>query len=443
MLPIYDVNQARNTILKRTGIDQIPVSPSMSDRLERMFGQPTTPEEAVKQILLDVREQGDAGLRSWTQKLDGVELQDFRVPVEEIQAALDALDPDLKDALLESACRIRAFYERQPKISWIDSSMGGMLGQMLHPLDRVGIYVPGGTAPLPSTVLMSAIPAVVAGVKQVVIVTPPDRTTGKANPVTLAAAAISQVDEVYLAGGAQAIGALAYGTESIARVEKIVGPGNLFVTLAKKQVYGLVGIDGLAGPTETIVIADERANPLWAAADMMAQAEHDVLATAILLTPSRLVAEAVQAEIQNRVQSLPRAEIITESLTSRGGAVITQTIEQAIELSNQYGPEHLNLAVADPWKYMDLVTCAGGLFLGENSCEVMGDYIAGPSHVMPTGGTAHFASPLNVWDFVRMISLVGLNAETASRLGSQADRIARAEGLDAHALAGRLRSIKN
>ena len=282
MLPIYDVNQARNTILKRTGIDQIPVSPSMSDRLEKMFGQPTTPEEAVKQILLDVREQGDAGLRSWTQKLDGVELQDFKVPVEEIQAALDALDPDLKDALLESASRIRAFYERQPKISWIDSSMGGMLGQMLRPLDRVGIYVPGGTAPLPSTVLMSAIPAMVAGVKQVVIVTPPDRTTAKANPVTLAAAAISQVDEVYLAGGAQAIGALAYGTESIARVEKIVGPGNLFVTMAKKQVYGLVGIDGLAGPTETIVIADERANPLWAAADMIAQAEHDVLATAIL-----------------------------------------------------------------------------------------------------------------------------------------------------------------
>lgn len=442
MFPIYDIDQAQQTILKRSNLDQVTIPAAVSDRIQQLFGKSLTPDEAVRQILQEVRTEGDSALIRWTKLLDGVELDQLKVPVSEIQNAIGNLNPDLRAALEEAASRIQRFYDRQPRTSWIDTSLGGTLGQLIRPLDRVGVYVPGGTAPLPSTVLMSAIPARVAGVRQIVIITPPDRRTGKANPYILAAAAISQVDEVYLAGGAQAIAALAYGTESIAKVEKIVGPGNLFVTIAKKQVYGTVGIDGLAGPTETIVIADENANPVWAAADLMAQAEHDLLATAILLTPSRKLAQTVQNEIQQRLQSLPRAEIISAALQARGGAVITNDIPQAIVLSNQFGPEHLNLAVADPWKYLDQITCAGGVFMGETSCEVMGDYVAGPSHVMPTGGTARFASPLNLWDFTRIISLVGLNNATAMRLGEVANQIAQVEELQAHALAGRLRSIQ-
>jgi len=300
---------------------------------------------------------------------------------------------------------------------------------------------------LPSTVLMTTIPARVAGVKQIVMVTPPERGTGEVNTVILAAAAIAGVDEIYTIGGAQAIAALAYGTETIQPVDKIVGPGNLFVTLAKQQVFGTVGIDGLAGPTETIVIADESARADWAAADLLAQAEHDVMAAAILLTPSRAVAEKIQKEMAAWLEgkdntNLTRTSIFNVSLQNRSGAVITRDIAEAVELSNMYGPEHLNLAVENPWNYLEKVTCAGGVFIGETSCEVMGDYVAGPSHVMPTGGSARFASPLNVWDFLRIISVVGLNSSTAAELGRQADIIATSEGLDAHALAGRLRASK-
>lgn len=447
MFPILDVQKAQETILKRIPLDETPVTPALAKRLEQTFGEPISPAEAVRGILKDIRSNGDPALRHWTQKLDGVDLANPVVPQAEIQSALAILDPALRSALEESAVRIRLFYEKQPKISWMDQSMGGTLGQLIRPMERVGFYVPGGTAPLPSTVLMSVIPARVAGVKQTVMVTPPNRSTGKADPVILAAAAIAGADEVYLAGGAQAIAALAYGTQSIRPVDKIVGPGNLFVTLAKQQVFGTVGIDGLAGPTETIVIADDQSNPTWAAADLLAQAEHDVLASAILLTPSRKFAEHVQTEISAWLEgkdgvNLTRSEIIIQSMQNRGGAVITKDISEAIALSNAYGPEHLNLAIQDPWKYLDQVNCAGGVFMGETSCEVMGDYVAGPSHVMPTSGTARFASPLNVWDFVRIISLVGLDADTAARLGGQADIIAQAEGLDAHALAGRLRIKK-
>jgi histidinol dehydrogenase len=442
-----DVAQAQKTILKRVPLDETPASPAMAERLAQTFGEPVSPAEAVRRILKDVRTRGDEALQSWTFRLDGVDLPNPTVPKTDLQATWEAQNPALRSAMQESADRIRVFYEKQPKISWMDQSMGGTMGQLLRPLERVGIYIPGGTAPLPSTVLMTAIPARVAGVKEIVMASPPSRKDGRVDPVVLAAAFIAGVDEVYLAGGAQAIAALAYGTQTIRAVEKIVGPGNLFVTLAKKQVYGTVGIDGLAGPTETIVIADESANPAWAAADLLAQAEHDVLASAILLTPSRQTAEAVQREISAWLEGkegvqLTRSAIIAQSMQNRGGAVVTRDIAEAIELSNRYGPEHLNLAISDPWKWLDRVTCAGGVFMGETSCEVMGDYVAGPSHVMPTGGTARFASPLNVWDFIRIISLVGLDASTAARLGAQADILARAEGLDAHALAGRLRINK-
>jgi len=281
----------------------------------------------------------------------------------------------------------------------MDQSMGGTLGQLIRPIHRVGFYIPGGTAPLPSTVLMSVIPALVAGVKEVVITTPPRHGCDAIDPSILAAAAIAGVNEIYIAGGAQAIGIMAYGSESIAPVDKIVGPGNLFVTLAKQQVYGQVGIDGLAGPTETIVIADESANPKWIAADLLAQAEHDFLATAILLTPSEKLAKNVSVEIDNSLlnSNLKRAEIIKQSFKNRGGAVVTKDISEAINLSNAYAPEHLNLVVKDAWSWLDKITNTGGVFVGEYSCEVMGDYIAGPSHVMPTSGSARFSSPLNVW----------------------------------------------
>jgi histidinol dehydrogenase len=428
-------------------MDELDIPESLLQRLEQTFGEPVSPAEAVRRILRDVRTGGDAALSRWTAKLDAADLPTARVPQEKIAAALESLDPALRAAMQESAARIEQFYRRQPIISWIDQNMGGTLGQVLRPIARVGFYIPGGTAPLPSTVLMSVVPARVAGVKQVAMITPPAHGTGEINPVILAAAAIAGVDEVYAAGGAQAVAALAYGTETIAPVDKIVGPGNLFVTLAKQQVFGTVGIDGLAGPTETIVIADESANPAWAAADLLAQAEHDIIATAILLTPSRAFAEQVAVEIEAWLNgkggaNLDRAEIIRQSLKNRGGAVVTRDLAEAIALANAYAPEHLNLAVRDAFAWLDKIQNSGGVFLGESSCEVMGDYIAGPSHVMPTGGTARFASPLNVWDFIRIISVVGLDEPTAARLGAQADIIARAEQLNAHALAGALRAKK-
>jgi histidinol dehydrogenase len=447
MLRIMDVETARGTILKRVPLDAMEVPESLLRRLEQTFGEPVTPAEAVRRILLDVRTNGDAALSRWTAKLDQADLVKARVSKEKMLEALDALEPNLRTALEEAASRIEQFHRKQPTISWMDTSLGGTLGQMLRPIERVGFYIPGGTAPLPSTVLMSVIPARVAGVRKIVMITPPGRGSGDIHPVILAAAAIAGVDELYAAGGAQAIGALAYGTETIQRVDKIVGPGNLFVTLAKQQVFGLVGIDGLAGPTETVVVADDTANPDWVAADLLAQAEHDILASAILLTPSKMLAEQVKLEIEAWLggkdgADLTRAAIIRQSLQSRGGAVITQDVAEAIELANQYAPEHLNLAVADAWNWLDKIRNSGGVFLGETSCEVMGDYVAGPSHVMPTGGSARFASPLNVWDFLHIVSVVGLDVPTAIRLGSRAKAIAQSEQLSAHALAGKLRAEK-
>ncbi len=444
MFPIYDVEAAKKSILKRIPLDEMNVPLQVLDRLKLTFGKEITPADAVRQIIRDVRTDGDIAVRQWTKTLDQVDLPDNRISQTKIQNALKLLDPALRSALETSANRIEQFYRKQPAVSWLDQTMGGSLGQMLRPMERVGIYVPGGTAPLPSTVLMTAIPARVAGVKQIVMVTPPGRGNGQVNPVILAAAAIAGVDEIYSIGGAQAIAALAYGTETVHVVDKIVGPGNLFVTLAKQQVFGSVGIDGLAGPTETIVIADESTRADWAAADLLAQAEHDVMAAAILLTPSLEVARAIQNEMAAWLEgkdnvNLTRTEIFNVSLYNRSGAVITKDIAEAVELSNQYAPEHLNLAIRDPWNWLEKVTCSGGVFIGETSCEVMGDYMAGPSHVMPTGGSARFASPLNVWDFLRIISVIGLNPATAGDLGRQADIIARSEGLDAHALAGRLR----
>jgi histidinol dehydrogenase len=435
MLNILSVEQAKQGILKRQPPDEFPVSQAVLDGIAKIFSEALTPEQAVTRILSDVRKRGDAALLEWSQRLDNRKAERFRVPAEKLSNALKSISDEELAAIKVSAERVRRFHERQPLNSWMMQESDGTLGQFIRPIKRVGLYVPGGTAPLPSTVIMSAVPAQVAGVKEIVVVVPPNRATGDAADITLAACAFLGIKEVYTLGGAQAIAALAYGTESIRAVDKIFGPGNLFVTLAKRQVFGVVGIDGLAGPTETMVIADETATPGWVAADLLAQAEHDVLASAILLTPSRKLAEAVQAEVARRVESLPRAEILAQSLQHQSGAVITCDILEAAELANAYAPEHLCLSVADPWGLSEKIEAAGGMFLGEHSFEALGDYIAGPSHVMPTNGTARFASPLNVWDFVHIVSLVALNRESVSKLSKHAAALARAEGLEAHAQA--------
>lgn len=440
----YDSHTARATILKRTPPDEFPVSERVMDGIEKIFGERLTADEAVTRILKDVRMNGDAALQNWTKRLDSIDRKPAPVSKDLIQAAYDSLPPAQRDALEKAASRVEAFHKKQPLTSWFTNELGGTLGQIIRPIQRVGLYVPGGTAPLPSTVLMSAIPARVAGVKEIVVVTPPNRDFANAdvptNPVILAACAIAGVDEVYAIGGAQAIAALAYGTETIRPVDKIFGPGNLFVTLAKRQVYGVVGIDGLAGPTETVVIADDSANPSWVAADLLAQAEHDLLASAIFLTPSQTLIDKVQVEVANQIEQRNRAAIIVASLENRGGAVLTRNLEEAIELANEYAPEHLALSVSEPWRWTEKINNAGGVFLGEHSFEVLGDYLAGPSHVMPTGGSARFASPLNVWDFVKIVSLVALDGKTAQEIGPLAATLAQSESLDAHANAALLRT---
>lgn len=444
MFKQYDPRTARQTILKRTPPDEFPISDRVLDGIEERFGERLTPEEAVIRILKDVRMNGDSALQNWTNRLDSLDLKPAPVSKNLIQSALDSIPAAQRDALEKAAARIESFHRHQPLTSWFTNELGGTLGQIIRPLQRVGLYVPGGTAPLPSTVLMSAIPARVAGVKEIIVVTPPNRSFINAAapiaPIILAACAIAGVEEIYPLGGAQAIAALAYGTESVRAVDKIFGPGNLFVTLAKRQVYGVVGIDGLAGPTETVVIADEFANPAWVAADLLAQAEHDLLASAILLTPSQSLIEKVQVEIAQQLEDRSRADIIVASLENRGGAILTRDLEETLQLANEYAPEHLGLSVREPWRWAEKVNNAGGVFMGEHSFEVLGDYLAGPSHVMPTGGSARFASPLNVWDFVKIVSLIALDENTAQTIGPIAATLAQSEGLDAHANAALLRT---
>jgi len=439
MLKIYTSEEAQNTILKRVPLDDMPVSSRILESIKQLFGAPLTPDEAVRQILREIRSEGDDALRRWSMLLDGLDKADFRVPLSEIRAAEGKISDETAQALTESIERIRRFYSQQPLSSWSFQEGAGSLGQLVRPIRRVGIYVPGGTAPLPSSVLMSAVPAQAASVKEIVLVVPPEKGTGKIAPVILAAADLLGIEEIYTLGGAQAIGALAYGTQNIRPVDKIFGPGNLFVTLAKRQVFGTVGIDGLAGPTETMVIADETANPDWVAADLLAQAEHDVLATAILLTSSANITKAVQKAVAKQLSSLPRAEIITQSLDANSGIVITENLDESIRLANNYAPEHLCLSISQPFDAVESINAAGGIFVGEYSCEVLGDYVAGPSHVMPTSGTARFASPINLLDFVHLVSLVALDDKTASQISNSAAVLARAENLEAHARAADLR----
>ncbi len=435
LLRIYEPDEARTTLLTRKPVGEVAMTPELAAGIERVFGEPLTPDEAVRRLLADVRDRGDDALRHWTQRIDGVSLDDFIVPPESLAAAYEALTPNLRDALHVSIDRVRAFHQKQPMRGWVDwSSDGGALGQIVRPLARVGVYAPGGRVPYPSTLVMCVVPAQVAGVEEIVVATPPG-PGGEPAQVILAAAHACGVDTVYRVGGAQAIAALAYGTQSIPRVDKVVGPGNIFVVLAKRHVYGIVDIDGLPGPTETMVIADAGADPTLVAADLLAQAEHDTLASAILVTPSRALAEAVQVEVARQMESLSRADVIAESLRGQGGIVLCADLDEAVDLANQYAAEHLCLHVSDPWSLVGRVKHAGGIFLGENSYEVLGDYVAGPTHVMPTMGTARFASPLSVRDFTKIISLFALGEGEAQEIGRAAQTLAEAEGLTAHAAA--------
>lgn len=435
MIKIYDLPSARNTILKRTPLQNMSFPEALLAGTERLFGAGVTPSEAVARILASVREEGDAALRRWSALLDRDAPSDICISAPALERAYRALPEDLRQALQLAAERIRRFHELQPLPNWETETLGGRLGQRVTPIERVGVYVPGGSAPLPSSLLMSVIPAQVAGVKQLVVCTPP-----RPHETILAAAHLCGLDCIYQIGGAQAIAAMAFGSETIPKVDKIVGAGNLFVTLAKQQVYGIVGLDGLAGPTETLIIADETARPAWVAADLLAQAEHDVLASAILLTPAAELAQRVQIEVSRQMENLSRAEIIARALDNRSGIVLTPDLKTAADLANEYAPEHLCLSVADPSALLPLIHHAGGVFLGETSFEVLGDYVAGPSHVMPTGGTARFASPLNVLDFVKISSVIALDDSSSQALSPQAALIARAEQLSAHAAAAEYRS---
>ena len=426
------------TRLDPLAMDSLPES--VAERTRQVFGPEVTPEQSVVQMLREVRREGDAALRRYAQLLDGADLTDFRVSAEELAQARVAISPELESALQLAARRIAAFHRATRPRHWVDLAQG--LGEMALPLERVGLYAPGGTAAYPSTVLMTAIPARVAGVKEIILTTP-RRGNEPLNPAVLAAAQIAGVDAVYQIGGAPAIAAMAYGTKSIAKVDKICGPGNIFVAYAKKLVQGQVDIDGIFGPTETIVIADETAQPDFCAADLIAQAEHDPLSTAILVTNSRRLVAQVEAELERRLSALERGDLARSALERQGRIVLVDTIAEAVELANRIAPEHLCMLVADPWAWAGQVKNAGGLFLGEFSPEVMGDYIAGPSHVMPTGGTARFNSALSVHHFMRTMPVVGLSPETFRDLGAAAVQIAHAEGLTGHAdaIAARLETL--
>ena len=390
-------------------------------------------QQVVRQIIDDVRDRGDDALFDFTRQFDGVSLDSLEVSKEQISSACEKVDSELISALKLAAERIRSFHTKQ-KESLLRDSTGLNAGWLIRPLERVGIYVPGGTAPLPSSLLMTVIPARVAGAKEVIITTPPG-SDGLVPPVILAAADIAQVDRVFSVGGAQAIAALAFGTTTIPRVDKIYGPGNIYVLLAKKMVYGMVGIDALQGPSEVLIIADETADPEYCTTDLLAQAEHGTLASAILVTTSPSLADEVKRQIEQQLKSLSRQDIAAQSLADRGMIATVASIDEAIELANLYAPEHLCLMVKNSASYIDKLSSAGCIITGSKSTVVLGDYVAGPSHVLPTEGTARFSSPLNVSDFVRITNIINVDDADLKELGPAAATIARAEGLDAHARA--------
>ena len=386
----------------------------------------------VADIIADVKANGDTAVKAYCAKFDKAELTSLEVTPEEIQAAVSQVEPEFLDILREAAENIRAFHSRQVRNSFVIADKPGIvLGQKITPIEKVGVYVPGGTAAYPSTVLMDTIPAKIAGCPQLVMVTPPGRD-GKVNPAILAAASIAGVNRIFKVGGAQAIAALAYGTESIPRVDKIVGPGNAFVAEAKKQVFGRVSIDMIAGPSEILVIADGKSNPVHVAADLLSQAEHDKLASAVMVTDSEELALAVQAELERQLPLLPRQEIARASIENNGKIIVAETLMAGIEIANEIAPEHLELQVDDPFSYLDAIQNAGSIFLGRSCPEALGDYFAGPNHTLPTSGTARFSNPLSVDDFVKKSQFSYYTPEALAKAADKIAAFAEKEGLRAH-----------
>ncbi len=389
--------------------------------------------EIVSDIIDNVRKNGDKALYEYSEKFDKAKLSSLIVTKEEIQEALSLVDEKFLEVLKRAAKNIRKFHEKQVRQSFIINDEKGIVtGQKIIPVDRAGLYVPGGTAAYPSTVLMDSIPAVIAGCKEVVMVTPPTKE-GKVNPVILAAAHIAGVTKIFKVGGAQAIAALAYGTESVPKVDKIVGPGNAFVAEAKKQVYGVVSIDMIAGPSEILIVADSKSNPKHLAADLLSQAEHDKMASAVLVTDSEKLAKDVQKELEIQIPALERAEIARTSIDDNGKIIVADTLDVAIEIANEIAPEHLELCVDNPFDYLDSIRHAGSIFMGRNCPEALGDYMAGPNHTLPTSGTAKFSSPLSVDDFVKKTQYTYYTKEALENIARDVEYFAQKEGLTAHA----------
>ena len=389
--------------------------------------------DIVTGIISDVRENGDAALYKYCEKFDGARLSSLIVTEEEIAEAVAAVEPEFLEILKKAAANIRKFHEKQVRNSFIINDENGIvMGQKVIPVDRAGLYVPGGTAAYPSTVLMDSIPAKIAGVREVVITTPPGRD-GKVNPVILAAAHVAGVDKIVKVGGAQAVAALAYGTESVPKVDKIVGPGNAFVAEAKRQVYGIVSIDMIAGPSEILIVADEKSNPRHLAADLLSQAEHDKLASAVLVTDSMELAEAVSCELEVQIPQLERCDIARSSIDNNGKIIVADDLRLAIDIANEIAPEHLELCVDNPFDYLDAIRHAGSIFMGRNCPEALGDYFAGPNHTLPTSGTAKFSSPLSVDDFVKKTQYTYFTRDALDRVARDVEYFAKKEGLTAHA----------
>lgn len=408
----------------------------LEDLLKRSPNNYDQYADSVNEILSNVKENGDKAIFDYTKKFDGADInaENILVTKEEIQEAYDSLEnKELVDIIRKSLNNIKVYHEKQKQYSWFDSKPdGSLLGQKVTPIARVGVYVPGGKAAYPSSVLMNVIPAKVAGVEEIVMVTPPGKD-GKVNPNTLIAANEAGVDKIYKVGGAQAIGAIAYGTESIKKVDKIVGPGNIFVALAKKAVFGFVSIDSIAGPSEILVLADETANPKYVAADLLSQAEHDELASAILVTTSEELANEVSKWVDKFVKELSRTEIMEKSLENYGYILVAETMDDAIDAANEIASEHLEILTKNPFDTMTRVKNAGAMFLGEYSSEPLGDYFAGPNHVLPTNGTAKFFSPLSVDDFIKKSSIISFSREALEPMSQDIQKFAKAEGLTAHA----------
>ena len=439
MIPIYTLQEAEQSILIRKSIVDTPVSPQVKEQIIKTFGEPLTAQEVVKRIMDDVITKGDLALIEWTKKLDNADISNsIEIESAQMEIALRSIDEKIKEVLIRTIDRILAFHRKQPISSWTTNDLGGRLGQIITPIQRVGFYVPGGSNPLPSTVIHSVCPAIVAGVEEIVIVSPPP-----ISPIILATCNLMREFninlKVFQIGGVQAIAALAFGTESVPKVNKIVGPGNIFVTLAKREVFGIVGIDNIAGPTEAVILADQSADPELIASDLLAQAEHDYLSIPILLTTSADLASMVKKSILEQLPKLSRAEKAQYAIENNGGIILVPSIKEAISVINNFAPEHLSIVTENPQAVLPQIRNSGGVFMGESSCEVMGDYIAGPSHVMPTGGAAKFSSPLSVLDFLKITSLVALDKKTVKNIAPIAEALARNEKLTAHSEAARRR----